>query len=271
MIRTIVGTMPQLAAALLLVLAGASQAQQATPPASPPTNPPSSAPTAAPASLEDEIRARVEKVLNAKPDSVVRTPFGLWEVVIGREVFYVDTAVNYLIAGRVIDTRTREDLTATKRDELLRVDFKSLPLNQAFKIVRGNGSRVLVTFEDPNCGYCKKLYRDLATLDNVTIHTFLFPILSQDSFEKSRGIWCAKDRVAAWDDWMAKNKAPPTAAADCKHPLQQVLALGQSLEITATPTMVFADGRRVPGAVGIDRVEAMLKEVAAAAKASAKK
>ena len=220
-------------------------------------------PPAARGSVEEGIRARVEQRFNAKPDSVTRTPFGLWEVVIGTEIIYVDQEVNYAFAGRVIDAKTREDLTGKRRDELLRVDFKSLPLEQAVKVVRGNGSRTLVTFEDPNCGYCKKLYRDIAGLKNVTIYTFLYPILSQDSFEKSRGIWCAKDRAKAWDDLMANGKAPPAAAADCKHPLQQTLELGRKLEVTGTPTLFFADGRRMPGAMPLERIEAALKEIAA--------
>lgn len=219
-------------------------------------------PTKAAGSTEEGIRARVEKQLNVKPDTVTRMPFGLYEVVIGTEVFYVDAEVNYaLVGGRAIDLKTREDLTTKKRDELLRVDFKTLPLDDAVKIVRGDGSRKLVTFEDPNCGFCKKLYRDIVGLKNVTIHTFLYPILSQDSFEKSRGIWCAKDRAKAWEDWMLNGKAPPAAPADCKHPLQQTLELGRKLDVTGTPTIVFTDGRRMPGAVPLERIEATFKEI----------
>ena len=214
-------------------------------------------------SVEDEVRSRFEQRFNAKPDSVTRTPFGLWEIVVGTQVIYVDQAVNYLISGPVYDAKTREDLTGKKRDELMRVDFGSLPFDQAVKIVRGDGSRRLVTFEDPNCGYCKKLYRDIAGLKNVTIYTFLYPILSQDSFEKSKAIWCAKDRARAWDDLMLNGKAAPAAAADCKHPLQQNLELGRKLEVTGTPTIVFADGRRMPGAVPLDRIEATFKEIGA--------
>jgi len=210
---------------------------------------------------ESAVRTRVEQRFNAKPDSATRMPFGLWEIVIGTEVFYVDQEVNYAFVGRVLDAKTRDDLTAKKRDELLRVDFKSLPLDQAFKIVRGDGSRKLVTFEDPNCGYCKKLYRDIVGLKNVTIYTFLYPILSQDSFEKAKAIWCAKDRAKAWDDWMLNGKAPASAAADCKNPLQQNMELGRKLEVTGTPTIVFADGRRMPGAVPLEKIEATFKEL----------
>jgi thiol:disulfide interchange protein DsbC len=235
-------------AALLAALSALALAQ--TPP-----------PAARGSADESAVRTRVEQRFNAKPDSATRMPFGLWEIVIGTEVFYVDTEVNYAFVGRVLDAKTRDDLTAKKRDELLRVDFKSLPLDQAFKIVRGDGSRKLVTFEDPNCGYCKKLYRDIAGLKNVTIYTFLYPILSQDSFEKSKAIWCAKDRAKAWDDWMLNGKAPASAAADCKNPLQQNMELGRKLEVTGTPTIVFADGRRMPGAVPLDKIEATFKEL----------
>ena len=210
------------------------------------------------APVEDQIRARVEARIGAKVDSVTRMPFGLYEVVLGTDVVYVDPAVNYVIAGRVIDARTREDLTQKRRDELLKVDFKSLPLDQAVKLVRGNGSRVVVTFEDPNCPYCKRLYKDLRSMTDVTIYTFLYPILSQDSFEKSKNIWCAKDRAVAWDEYMGDNKAPDAAPADCKHPLQQVLALGQKLDVTGTPTLVFPDGTRFPGAVPAETVEKKL-------------
>jgi thiol:disulfide interchange protein DsbC len=212
--------------------------------------------------VEDQIRARVQARLGAKVDSVTRMPFGMYEVVLGTDVVYVDAAVNYVFAGRVIDARTREDLTQKRRDELLKVDFKSLPLDQAVKLVRGTGARVVVTFEDPNCPYCKRLYKDLRNVTDVTIYTFLYPILSQDSFEKSKNIWCAKDRAAAWDEYMAENKAPDAAPADCKHPLQQVLALGQKLDVSGTPTLVFPDGTRFPGAVPAEKVEEKLNAMA---------
>jgi len=246
--------------AALLLGSGVALAQTSAPAA-----PPSAAKAADPRkaqSVEDQVRARVEARVGSKPDSVTKTPFGLYEVVLGTEVLYVDANVNYVFAGRVIDARTREDLTQKRRDELLKVDFKALPLEQAVKVVRGSGARVMVTFEDPNCPYCKKLYKDLRAMTDVTIYTFLYPILSQDSFDKSKNIWCAKDRAVAWDEFMADGKAPPAAAADCKHPLQQVLALGQKLDVSGTPTIMFVDGSRLPGAVPADKIEERLNATA---------
>ncbi len=124
--------------------------------------------------------------------------------------------------GRMFDSRTREDLTQKRLDTALRIDFKALPFDQAIKTVRGNGSRTMVTFEDPNCPYCKRLWQNMQQLNNVTIYSFLYPILSPDSQEKSRAIWCAKDRAAAWDNYMVQGKAPAAAAPDCKTPLPRV-------------------------------------------------
>jgi thiol:disulfide interchange protein DsbC len=212
----------------------------------------------APTAEEQQIATRYQQRFGTAPDSVARTPFGWWEVAIGTEVFYVDGEVNYVLVGQAFDARTRENLTQKKRDELMKIDWKSLPLNNAIKIVRGNGSRVFASFEDPNCGFCKRLQTELKDLKDATMYVFLYPILSQDSFEKSPAIWCAKNRAAAWDDWMLSAKAPPAAPADCKHPLQQTLELGQKAGVNGTPTIFFPDGSRLPGAVPLAQIEARL-------------
>jgi thiol:disulfide interchange protein DsbC len=167
-----------------------------------------------------------------------------------------------LFVGRIIDAKTKDDIAQARRDELMIIDYKALPFDQAFKIVNGDGSRQFAVFSDPNCPYCKKFEKDLIGMKNVTIYTFLYPILSReptnpaDSYERSRNIWCAKDRKTVWDALMLETKAPPVAPVDCKHPLQQNLALGQKLGVSGTPTIFFTDGRRLPGAVGPERIEA---------------
>jgi thiol:disulfide interchange protein DsbC len=211
---------------------------------------------------EQKIATLYEQRFGSKPEGVARTPFGWWEVAIGTEVFYVDAEVNYVLVGQAFDARTRENLTQKKRDELMKVDWKTLPLNSAIKIVRGNGSRAFATFEDPNCGYCKRLQGELKGLKDATLYVFLYPILSQDSFEKSKAIWCAKDRAGAWDGWMIEAKAPAAAAEDCKHPLQQNVELGRKFGVDGTPTVFFPDGSRLPGAVPLAQIEAKLTELA---------
>ena len=213
-------------------------------------------------SPEAQVAARfTEKSGGQKPDQVFKGRGGLYEVLIGGQLLYVDPEVSFVLVGRMIDPRTREDLTQKRLDIALKIDFKSLPLDRAVKTVRGDGSRVMVTFEDPNCGYCKRLWQGMAELKNVTIYTFLFPILSPDSMEKSKAIWCSKDRAASWDEHMVQNKTPASAPADCKTPLEQNVALGHELGISGTPTIVFADGTRSAGAMPVSAIEQRLAAV----------
>ena len=219
-----------------------------------------------PPALAQAIRERVHNLVGGEIYSVCPTPFGLYEVVVDAEVIYVDERVHYLLAGNAFDLRTQENLTARRKEDVLRVDFKTLPFDKAVKTVRGDGTRVMAVFEDPNCPYCKRFEKDMASLSNTTIYTFLYPILSRDqaapddSYPKSRAIWCAPDRAAAWSQLMLEGRHLAAAAENCQHPLEDVLALGQKLHITGTPTIVFTDGRRAPGAIPLERVEQMMAE-----------
>jgi len=228
---------------------------------------PAAAPPAAPAgasrSIEDVVRDRVSKKIPGQVKSVRRLPFGMFEVVIENEIVYVDENADYLLTGHLYDTRTQEDLTAKRSEDVLRVDFSSLPLQWAFKIVRGDGSRPVAIFEDPNCPYCKRLEREIRTLNNTTIYVFLYPILSDDSVNKSKQVWCSKDPADAWARLMLDGKEPEKPAEGCKTPIDDVLALGHRLSVTGTPTLVFGDGRRAPGVIPLDRVEQMMNAAAA--------
>ena len=203
-----------------------------------------------------------------KIDEVRATPMGgLYEVRVGTDLFYTDAKGNFLIQGELIDTKARRNLTEDRINKLTAVDFNALPLQDAFATVRGNGKRKLVVFADPNCGYCKRFERDLQNVDNVTIYTFLYPILSPDSAEKSRIIWCAKDRNNAWNDWMLREKTPAAASCDTAA-LQRNLAFGKKHKITGTPTLLFANGARVPGAIGAADIEKRLAEASDTASAN---
>lgn len=188
-------------------------------------------------------------------DGVRSTPLtGIFEVQVGMDLLYTDASASYVLQGSLIDAKAKRDLTAERLETLQQVAFDTLPLKDAIKIVKGDGSRKLATFEDPNCPYCKQLHHTLKDVDNVTVYVFLYPILAPDSKTKSRDIWCAKDPAKAWNDWMVDGKAP--AVADCKTPLQDNLALGQKLNVQGTPALFFGNGTRVNGALPL----ASLKE-----------
>ena len=209
--------------------------------------------TAQEAAIRKTLAERIpqmEKIDEVQPTAMS----GLYEVRIGTDIFYTDAKGNYLIQGELIDTRARRNLTEDRINKLSAVDFAALPFKDAFTIVRGDGKRKVAVFEDPNCGYCKRFERDMQNVDNVTVYLFLYPILSPDSAEKSRNIWCAKDRAAAWEDYMVRDKAPTAATCDTSA-LQRNLAFGKKYKIPGTPTLIFADGSRVPGAIPAKDVE----------------
>jgi thiol:disulfide interchange protein DsbC len=185
---------------------------------------------------------------------------GLWEVrTNGADILYTDAEGNFLIQGNLIDTKLRRNLTEERVEKLTAIAFDALPLKDSFTIVRGNGKRKLAVFEDPNCGYCKRFERDLQKVDNVTIHMFLYPILSADSTDKSKGIWCAKDKGKSWQDWMVRDV--PIAAASCDTAaLTRNVEFGHKYKITGTPTLIFANNERVPGAIDSKQVEQHLAD-----------
>lgn len=195
----------------------------------------------------------------SKIEEVSKTPMnGLYEVRVNEsDIFYTDAEGNFLIQGNLIDVRAKRNLTEERIEKLSAIDFDALPVKDAFTIVRGNGKRKMAVFEDPNCGYCKRFERDLQKVTDVTVHLFLLPILSADSTEKSKNIWCAKDKAKAWSDWMVRDQAAPKASCDTGA-LDRNLELARKYKITGTPTIFFANGSRVPGAINAQEVEKLL-------------
>lgn len=211
---------------------------------------------------EASVKKAMEAKIGDKVSSVTKSPYlGLYEVFVNGQVLYTDEKVTAFIAGTLIDAKTMKNVTAERMQKLTAIKFSELPLDLAVKQVRGDGKRVLATFEDPNCGFCKKLAKDLSKLDNVTIYTFLMPILSPDSQHKSNQIWCSADKAKVWNDWMQENKAP-NGKGDCDvSAVQKSLEIGRKLGITGTPTLFFADGERVPGAVPLDQIEKKFAQI----------
>ncbi len=212
---------------------------------------------------EAAIRKSLQSVFpKARVESVTKTQYpNLYEVFVEGQILYTDENFSYFIAeGRLVDPKTKKDLTASRMDELTRVDFDSLPLDQAIKVVRGNGSRKMVVFSDPDCPYCKKLeQKELSSLTDVTIYTFLYPLegLHPDAANKSKAIWCAPDKVKAWNDWILNGQLAKNDG-DCNTPLGKNAALGRKLGVTSTPTLIFANGKRLLGAYPTKDIEKAL-------------
>jgi len=216
-----------------------------------------------PAAFADEaaIRKNISERVPDFPkiDEITKTSIpGLYEIRVGTDILYTDEQGNYLIEGQLIETKTRTNLTEQRVAKLTAIDFKALPLKDAMVWKQGTGERKLVIFADPNCGYCKKFERDLLTVKDITVYTFLYPILGPDSTEKSKQIWCAKDNAKVWRDWMIKG-TPIAESPTCDtSALSRNVALGRKHRINGTPGVVYEDGKMQPGAVGAEAVEKQL-------------
>ncbi|MET0333636.1 MAG: DsbC family protein [Rhizobacter sp.] len=215
-------------------------------------------------------KALAERLPNLPPvDEITKTPIpGIYEVRIGTELVYSDENGNHIIQGNMIDTKTRTSLTDARINKLTAIDFAQLPLKDAIVWKNGNGARKMAVFADPNCGYCKKFEQDLQKIKNVTVYTFLLPVLGGDSPQKSENIWCAKDQSKVWLSWMLEGKVPPqrSAAAQCATPIERNLEFSRKYRINGTPAIIFADGTRIPGAIGAEQIEKQLVASAVATK-----
>jgi thiol:disulfide interchange protein DsbC len=209
---------------------------------------------------EKQIRTEIQKRLgtSANVRNVTPSPIpGLFEVQVNNEIFYTDSNAKYLIQGEMVELASGNNLTTKRQEDINRIKWSELPQAQAFKVVRGNGSRQIAVFSDPNCGYCKRLEKTLQQLDNVTIYNYLIPILSADSALKSKQIWCAADQQKVWNDWMLNNLGP-SGKSDCANPIDKNLTLAKNYGINGTPTIFFTDGSRFPGAVQLTDIEKKL-------------
>jgi thiol:disulfide interchange protein DsbC len=210
---------------------------------------------------ESVIRNALTKQFpGAQITSIKKTPFsGLFEVYLDDQLVYVDAKAQYVFTGDVIDLKNRSNLTQARLNALQAVKWDSLPFNNALKTVKGNGARKLVVFSDVDCPYCRKFEGELTKVDNITIYTFLYPIagLHPKAVQASKQIWCAPDRNKAWDDYIT-GRTVPSNDGQCANPVEANIALGNKLKVSGTPTLIFADGQRVPGMVPAAQLERLL-------------
>jgi thiol:disulfide interchange protein DsbC len=225
---------------------------------------------------EAEIRKNLAERLPKLPkiDEVTKSPIpGLWEVRYGgTEILYSDDKGEFVLNGNLLETKTRTDLTEQRIEKLTAVDFDKLPVKDSMVIKQGSGARKMAVFVDPNCGYCKRFEKDLAQLKDVTIYTFLIPILGPDSATKSRDVWCAKEPNAIWRAWMLEGKVPGKTMGNCDTAaLDRNLDFARAHRINGTPSVYFTDGTHKPGAISLDQVEKFLVAAATPKKDAASK
>ena len=214
-----------------------------------------------PPDIATRIRATLhERIPELQVKGLHQSPIpGLFELDAGGELLYINDTGSLIFAGRIVDTKTREDLSAARWNEINAIDFNALPFDLAIKTVRGDGSRKLAVFADPLCPYCRQLEQEMQGVTNITIYTFLFPLetIHPGASVKAVNIWCAKDRSATWSKWMLQ-KTEPDNTRCAGAPLDKLQTLGQKLNVDSTPTMFTADGKRTRGAIKHNEIESLL-------------
>lgn len=200
--------------------------------------------------LKATLQSRLE---NMKIENISKSPIsGVFEVRVDSHILYSDANGDYLVTGDMINAKTKENLTKIRLSEINRIDFSELPLKNAIKFTKGDGNRKIAIFSDPHCVHCKKFESTLDLIDNVTVYTFIYPVLSPDSIAKSKAIWCSTDQQKAWREWMQSNIVP-TAPRSCDTTaIKQNIALGDKFKVEGTPVVFLANGRRLQGAVPAD-------------------
>ena len=214
---------------------------------------------------EGAVRATLQRTFPQSPiQGISKTPIpGLFEAAIEGRIYYVTEDGRYILGGPLVDAKANQNLTQARLEKINAIPFDSLPLDLAIKRVKGTGAQRLAIFEDPDCPYCKTLEQELQGVDNVTVYVFLFPIdaVHPRAAERSRAVWCAKDRAKAWDDIM-RTGAAPANAADCDNPIAKIADFSKRHWITGTPTTFLADGRRLVGSVPRAELEKQLLRAA---------
>ena len=205
-------------------------------------------------------KALLQQFPSAQIGSVKQTPYsGLFEVYLDGQLLYADAKAQYIFTGDVIDLKNRSNLTQARLNQLQAIKWDTLPLHNALKKVKGNGARKLVVFSDVDCTFCRKFEVELTKVDNTTVYTFLYPVegLHPKAVLTSKQIWCAPDRNKAWDDYITEGSIPKNDG-QCANPVDATIALGSKLKISGTPTLIFANGQRVPGMVPAAQLERLL-------------
>jgi len=205
-----------------------------------------------------------DKMRDVPVESVQKLPNAdLYEVVLrgpqGPVIYYVDGNATLIIAGLVVDAKTGRNLTRERERKLNSIPWSTLPFDDAVTTVRGSGRRKIAVFSDPNCPFCKRFEKDLAKLDDITVHIFLYPVIKPESVAQTKAVWCSKDRARAWADLMLRD-VQPTAKPDCDTPVEKLVALGRSLGANSTPTWFVETGERYSGALALEDVRKVLDE-----------
>lgn len=194
-------------------------------------------------------QAMAKSIPSVKIDSVKPAEIkGLYEVIVGANIFYVSEDGKYLLQGRLVDVAARKDLTEEKLAGTRRQAIEKMGQENMIVFKPKIGKYTVTIFTDIDCGYCRKLHSEIDQYlaQGITIQYLFFPRAGKgsDSYNKAVSVWCANDRNAALTD-AKKGNTPP--AKTCDNPVDEHMQLGADFDVKGTPMIVTEKGNIYPG------------------------
>lgn len=186
----------------------------------------------------------------------------IYELIIENNIQgYTDRSGSFILNGPLINPKNLDNLTAKREEELNKVDIKTLPLNQAIKVVNGNGKRKLYTVEDPRCTYCKKLGSEVREMKDVTVYIFPVAFLGDESYKRASSIMCSKDPAKAWFETLFEEKIAVNDGKCKNNFVDANTTLAKKLRVQGTPAIIFEDGSRIGGYAPVEQIEKKLATI----------
>ena len=216
------------------------------------------------AELETKItalKAELKGKFRSEPTSVKQSKLpNIFEVMYGTEVVYFSEDGKYFLAGDMIELETRTNLSDIAKQSIRKKildESDSKPV--VFKAEKER--HVLTVFTDIDCGYCAKLHREMAEINDkgITIEYLMFPRagLQSVSYQKAVSMWCADDQQQMMTDAKERREIPNKT---CENPISAQYNLGRDLGVTGTPALMTATGKLIPGYMPADRLLATLEQ-----------
>lgn len=190
---------------------------------------------------------------------------GLWEVDIRQQEkvipVFVDFSKQYLISGSIIKIADREDITRKRFVDLNRVDIAQIPQDDALVVGNPSAKNKIIVFDDPECPYCRKLQEEMKKVvemrPDIAFLIKMFPLKSHpNAYDKAKAIVCAKSLAMLEDSLAGKSLDPPACETDA---IDKNIKLAEQMGINSTPTLIFPDGRVIPGYIPSEEIVRLLE------------
>jgi len=202
--------------------------------------------------VEQTIRIALQPLLAGGKIDLIRPSEmeGLYEVIVGTNLYYASKDGRYLLNGSMLDLRSGRNITEVKKSGLRMGVINSLGEDQMIIFAADKVTDTITVFTDLDCPYCRLMHSKMKGYNDrgITVRYLLYPrdVVGSASYKKAVSVWCSRDKNQAFTD--ASNRKP-VASKDCENPVSSYMSLGKQMGVSGTPTIFLETGDRLPGYV----------------------